>query len=165
MTHRIVRSLLTVFVDKTASPTFDWTNLEPIALAQSYSLDVTVNTNSLVANDLADASGAAEWAVPEPSDKSWTLTTDSLVLIADTGNPEYDPTGKVINPDIINSLKQGDLVWVAIADSTATSGDTVPLYGQALITGYSQNGSIDEYHTYTASFTGSGELLDTFAIT
>ena len=160
MTHRIVRSLLTVFVDDTPKTVFDFNELEPVALAQSYTLDTTKNTQSLTPNDLADPTGAAPWNVPEPTDKGWTLSTDALVLLVDAAAPEYDPTGKIFNEGLFQLFKLDDKIWVAIVDSDAVENDVVPLYGQAVVTGFSQNGNMDEFHTYTMSFEGVGELLD-----
>lgn len=164
-THRIVRSLMTVFLDTSGTEPFDFANLEPVALAQSYTLDVVKNTQSLTPNDLADPTGTAQWNLPEPTDKGWTLTTDALVLIADADEPEYDPLGKVATDALLTAFKADILVWVAIVDSDAGSGDVVPIYGLAHVTGYSQNGNIDEWHTATLSLEGSGELLDTLTIT
>jgi len=164
-THRIVRSLLTVFLDLSGSPTFVFANLKPIALAQSYTFDIVKATQSLVANDLADPTGAAAWASPEPTEKSWTATTDALVLIEDSANPNYDPALKSIGSEILTAFKDDVLVWVALLDSDAATGDTIPLFGQAIVTGFSQSGTIDEYHTYTTTFTGEGEIGDSFTIT
>lgn len=161
-THRIVRSLMTVFVDTTGTEPFDPVNLQPVALAQTYNLTTAVATQNLVANDLADPSGAAEWVVPEPTEKSWTLSADSLVLVEDAVNPNYDPTGKVIPSDILDVLIAGNKIFVALMDSTAASGDTIPQYGTALITGFDQSGSIDEYHTWSLTATGLGPINSNF---
>ena len=138
--------------------------MEVVALAQSYNLDTNVATNSLVANDLADPVGDAEWVRPEPTEKSWTLSSDQLLLRVDpTG--EYDATDKKTNDVIFPVLKAGTQVWVVIGDSTLASGETIPLYGRGYITTYSQAGTIDEFHTYSITITGVGELLDNLVIT
>ena len=164
-TSRIVRSLFTVSLDLTGAATFDFLNQEPVALAQSYSLDTTVNTQSLVANDLADPAGVAEWTFPEPTDKSWTVSVDSLLLIVDALNPNYDPTGKTEPGPVLEALKVGTIVWVAGADSDAAVGSTIPWYGQGLITTYNQAGTIDEYHTYSLVVTGQGEIQTALTLT
>ena len=163
MTHRIVRDLLTVWFDLTGAATFDFTNMEVVALAQSYNLDTNVATNSLVANDLANPAGGAEWARPEPTEKTWTLSCDQLLLSPEAGG-EYDATSKVTNEAAFPVLKAGTLVWVMVGDSDLASGDTIPLYGQAYLTTYSQAGTIDEWHTYSLTATGVGELLDQLVI-
>ena len=149
---------MTVFIDPTGNPTFDWTLMVPMALAQSYNLDTTVATQNLTANDLADGATVANWTFAEPTEKSWTLTTDQLLLNEDV-NGTYDPTGKAFNDDAIAALKAGTVVWVAIVDSDAVNPDVVPLYGQGIVTGYNQSGNIDEFHTYSMVVTGQGELL------
>jgi hypothetical protein len=164
-TSRIVRSLFTVSLDLTGAATFDFANQQPVALAQSYSLDTVVNTQNLVANDLADPAGAAEWNFPEPTDKSWTVTVDNLYLLDDAVNPNYDPTGKTAPAPVLDALKAGTRVWVAGADSDATTGATVPWYGQGLITTYNQAGTIDEYHTYSMTVTGQGEIQTALLLT
>lgn len=163
-THRIVKSLLTVFLDDTGSTSFTWANMQPYALAQSYSVDTQVATQNLVPNDLADPDGTAQWADPEPTEKSWTVTIDNLVVLPEATNPNYDPAGKKTQADSITALKAGTYVWVAVTDAGSDTGDTVPLYGRGLVTAYNQSGSTNEYHTASATITGQGELLDSFVI-
>ena len=167
MTHDIVRSLLTIHLDLSpAIPgTFDPTSMEPVALAQSYTLDATVATQSLVANDLADPAGTAEWIRPEPTEKSWTVTSDQFVLRANAVDGGFDATGKATNEDIYPVLSTGTIVFVAIMDAGSTTGDVIPFFGEAIITNYSQNGTIDEFHTYSITLTGVGELFDHLTIT
>ena len=164
-THRIVRSLFTIFLDLTGAATFDFTTLQPVALAQSYTLDTVVNTQNLVAIDLADPSGAAEWNFAEPTDKSWTVNVDNLYLITDAIAPNYDPTDKEVPEDILQALVDGTIVWVAGADSDAVTGAIIPWYGQAIITGYNQAGTIDEFHTYSAVLTGLGPIQTALTLT
>jgi len=164
-THRIVRSLFTVFLDLTGGAVFDFSNLDPVALAQSYSLDTTVNTQNLVANDLADPSGVAEWNFPEPTDKSWTVSCDNLYLLEDAVNPNYDIELKTPPAPVLEALIVGTRVWVAGADSDAAVGATIPWYGQGLITTYNQAGTIDEYHTYSLVITGQGQIQTGLTLT
>ena len=164
-THRIVRSLFTVSLDLTGSTTFDFANQQLVALAQSYSLDTTVNTQNLVANDLADPAGVAEWNFPEPTDKGWTVTVDSLYLLEDAVNPNYDITDKTAPAPVLDALVAGTRVWVAGHDSDAGTGSTVPWYGQGLITSYNQAGTIDEHHTYSLVVTGQGQIQTALILT
>ena len=166
MTHDIVRSLLTIHLDLSpVDPNLIVpADMLPVALAQSYTLDSTVATQSLVANDLANPIGTAEWIRPEPTEKSWTVTSDQLVLRANAVDGEFDATGKVTNEEVFPVLSNGDRVIVAIMDAGSIAGDVIPFYGSAIITNYSQNGTIDEYHTYSITLTGIGELFDQLTI-
>lgn len=155
MSHRIVKSSMTVFADLSANSS--WSSAEPMALAQTYSFDSNVATQNLTANDLSDAEGQSTWVDPEPSEKGWTIATDALVLIDDISNPNYDPSGKNYQNKVIQALKEGMYVWVGVK-STIAPGDA-PLVGYGQVTAFNQSGSTNEYHTYSFTVTGNGEFI------
>lgn len=157
MTHETVREYLTVYADIAGGASaFNEANLDPVAVAQGYSLSVTGETEDLTVQDLADAL-ATVWANPEVVKKSFVLSADSLVLRPNAVSGNVDATNKITDQDI--KLAVGSVVWVAIMDSNATTGDKY-VYGKAVITGFEQSGTVGEFATYSVTFEGKGELLE-----
>lgn len=152
--HEVVKSKLTVFVDPTNAAAFATDNLRAIAVAQSYNLDEGGDTQEVI--DLADA--AADWANPEVTKKNWSVSVDALVL---RENPSGDIDVDDATQSKVTSLRVGDIVWVAIAESTFPDGLK---YGKAVVTAFNQSGSAGEFHTASATFTGKGELLEYSAV-
>ena len=154
--YEIIKSQLTVFVQDSSIDTFDASLAYPVALAQSYTLDETGDTQEV--QDLCDA--AAEWASPEVNRKSWTLSTDTLLLRNVGANNGTITLG--VKKDAYQ-LSLGDIVWCVVGDAvdcSEPSGTEIAYkYGKAVITALSQAGSVGEFQTLSVTFTGKGELL------
>lgn len=161
--HELVKSRLTVFIDTSYSD--DWATakaaMTPIALAQSYNLDETGDTQEVV--DLADTD--SDWSNPEVSKKSWTLSCDSLLLRNNASSGTLDIETKYKQHELV----VGDLVWVAIADVVDEGADQVNdglpyskdmliKYGRAVVTSVNRSGTVNDFHTVSATFSGKGAL-------
>ena len=156
--YELVKSKLTVFVQSASVDTFDASTAYAVAIAQSYTLDETGDTQEVI--DLADCD--SDWSNPEVNKKSWSLSVDSLLLRPNTGAgtidiyDKYDPY----------ALAAGDIVWVVVGDASCGTpydaasglGELAYKYGKAVVTSVSQAGTTDDFHTISATFTGKGAL-------
>ena len=155
LNYQIVKEQLTVFAQDASIATFDASLAYPIALAQSYTLDETGDTQEV--QDLCSAQ--ADWANPEVNKKNWTLTTDTLLLrpvATDTGTVDIGSKKDAYN------LTLGQNLWCVVGDASMCTSPLVAnlkyRYGLATVTSKSQSGNVGEFHTLSVTFTGKGEL-------
>ena len=155
--YEIIKNRMTVFVQDSSVSTFDPSLAYACAIAQSYSLDLSGDTQEVI--DMADCE--SEWASPEVNKKSWTLSVDSLLLRnIGGGNGTIDIFDKY-NP---YQLEIGDIVWCVIGDASCgspynpNSTGISYRYGKAVVTGINQSGNTDDFHTISATFNGKGAL-------
>lgn len=152
----LVKSKLTVFVQDGSTDTFDASLAFAIAIAQSYSLDESGDTQEVI--DLAACD--SDWANPEVNKKNWTLQADSLLLRDNVASGSIDIYDKY-NPYPINI---GDITWVVLGDASCgapynpVSDNLNYRYGKAVVTSVSQTGNTDDFHTLSVTFTGKGAL-------
>lgn len=132
-----------------------------IAFATNHTLEISA--------DMADTSnkdeGAGDWASQEVNLLSWTATSENLysldgegdnyadlfdIMIAKT--PVKAVFGKKAEADSVTQVPTGG--WTEPTPSSSN-----PVYeGNVVINSLSLNAPNGEYATYTASFTGVGEL-------
>lgn len=155
MNYEIVKNRMTVFVQDVSVATFDPSLAYAVAIAQSYTLDESGDTQEVI--DLADCD--SDWANPEVSKKNWTLSVDTLLL-----RPLVTGTTNIGNKFNSYDLKVGDITWVVVGDAPCATpfnpadSSLGYKYGKAVVTSLSQSGTPGEFHTLSATFTGKGEL-------
>ena len=154
--RELVKNKMTVFVQDASVDTFDPSLAYAIAIAQSYSLDLSGDTQEVI--DLASCD--AEWANPEVNKKNWTLSCDSLLLRNNATSGTIDIYDK-FDP---YPLEIGDITWVVLGDASCgdpynpQSDGIAYRYGKAVVTSLSQTGNTDDFHTLSVTFTGKGSL-------
>lgn len=158
----VQRDKFAIFVDNTTPSSTainDYTateaaNMKAIALAQSYSVNQSIETEEVA--ELADLS--ADWANPEGTKKSYEISFEGLVFRQDAeGSYAYDDTQKTLGNE---SLKIGDVIFFALQDfdGNAVDGSLFKKYGKGMVTSIEETGSVGSIHTYSVTIQGKGEL-------
>jgi predicted secreted protein len=132
---------------------FNGTNLvvlvgsEVIAHATSCSLTVSA--------DLPDATTkqSGGWAEEIPGLRSWSLTTDGLATVEETGS-------NYLVGDIFTALSNRTKLTVKFTTATGSTPITGDLYweGDAYVESLEMTGDMESPVTYSVSFTGTGDL-------
>lgn len=130
-----------------------------IAYATNHTLEIT--------GDMADTSnkdeGAGDWGSQEVNLLNWTMTSENLYSLDGEGDNFADLFDIMIAKTPVTAvfaLKSQSATDVPTGGWTAsTPAANNPVYeGQVVINSLSLNAPNGEYATYTASFTGVGEL-------
>ena len=130
---------------------------------------IAFSTNHVleISGDLADTSnkdeGAGDWASQEVNLLNWTATSENLSSLDGEGDNFADLFDIMVTKEPINAvfcLKAETVTDVPTGGWTpSTASATNPVYeGKVVINSLSLNAQNGEYATYTASFTGIGEL-------
>ena len=126
-----------------------------IAYATSHTLEISAETSDTSNKD----EGAGDWASSEVSKLSWTASSENL-FSADGNGASYDTLFdymvKKTPIDAVFGLKSETATDVPVAGWTAAA--TGVYTGKVVITSLSLNAPNGEYATYSAQFTGVGEL-------
>lgn len=126
-----------------------------IGYATNHTLEIEAETSSFDCKD----EGEAGWSNEETIQLNWTVTSENIYA--------YDPEGKSYENlnDLMISRQPIDVVFYLKAES----GSNVPIggwhsaqdpfRGKAIITDLDMNAPHGEYASFTATFTGWGELV------
>ena len=143
-------------------------NGNPIAFATSHSFNKTLNTNEVSTKDHGD------YTANIPGNISWEATTENLYSVAGWNavndafkqkhevvvgfGPAGNYAGSVTSTQAgIVGNENGD--WTPA--TAGTTGVAAVEYGKALITSLQVTAAAGDNATFTATFTGSGELSNT----
>ena len=163
-TKEIVKSKLVLWIDKTTDKTLDVdsyddadaANMRAIALAQSYNLSQSGETEEIT--ELASAE--SDSANPEVIKSSYNLSFDSLLLrvVASGGNYKYDDLEKMEG----SSLAIGETFFWALTDFLETGFDATKViaYGKGTVTGKEISGTVSSMHTYSVTIAGKGKVKE-----
>lgn len=130
-----------------------------IAFATNHTLEIS--------GDMADTSnkdeGAGDWASQEVNLLNWTATSENLYSLDGEGDNFADLFDIMVAKEPVNAvfcLKAESVTDVPTGGWTpSTASAANPVYeGKVVINSLSLNAQNGEYATYTASFTGIGEL-------
>lgn len=130
-----------------------------IAFATNHTLEIS--------GDMADTSnkdeGAGDWASQEVNLLNWTATSENLYSLDGEGDNFADLFDIMVAKEPVAAvfcLKSESVTDVPTGGWTpSTASATNPVYeGNVVINSLSLNAQNGEYATYTASFTGIGEL-------
>ena len=126
-----------------------------IAYATSHTLEISAETADTSNKD----EGGGDWASSEISKLSWTASSENL-FSADGKGASYDTLFdymvKKTPIDAVFGLKSETAIDVPTTGWTAAA--TGVYTGKVVITSLSLNAPNGEYATYSAQFTGVGEL-------
>ena len=140
---------------------------KPIAFATSHSLSKTLNTNEIATKDHGD------YAAVLPQTISWEASTENLYAVGSTGCPGYKKLNEIFNKrkDVeiyfgettygvtgIEYITQPSIVGVTGADNWTQMPNGFGEKGKALITSLQVTAGAGDNATFTATFTGSGDL-------
>ena len=146
---------------------------QPIAFATNHTLSLTRNTQEISSKDHGDATAVL------PTTQSWEVTTENLMSAAGYeqvldaylnatpltiyfGASNYknyptssqDPASEQGIVDVDNAANWNEEAW----PSGATLATSLNLQGTAYITSLNVNAPNGENATYTATFTGTGQI-------
>lgn len=141
-------------------------NNEPIAFATNHTLSLTRNTQEISSKDHGDATAVL------PTTQSWEVTTENLMSAAgyeQVLGAYLDATPVTIYfgaSNYSNTTSEQGIVEVDNATNwtkeafpeSATSATSLNLQGTAYITSLNVNAPNGENATYTATFTGTGQI-------
>ena len=126
-----------------------------IAFATSHTLEISAETSDTSNKD----EGGGDWASSEVSKLSWSASSENLFTTAGNGasyDTLFDYMVKKTPIDAVFGLKAQTATDVPSEGWTAA---TTGVYtGKVVITSLSLNAPNGEYATYSAQFTGVGEL-------
>ena len=126
-----------------------------IAFATSHTLEISAETSDTSNKD----EGGGDWASSEVSKLSWTASSENLFTTDGNGasyDTLFDYMVKKTPIDAVFGLKSEATTDVPSEGWTAA---TTGVYtGKVVITSLSLNAANGEYATYSAQFTGVGEL-------
>lgn len=127
-----------------------WTDGDGVAIgyATSCTLDIQMAVTEVLHKD-----SQGNWTDNDPSTQSWSMSTDGFISEDDSINGENRRDILWLRTQIRNRTKLY-LQWSTDAAGSAT------MEGYAYLTSLSETGAVGETATYSATFTGTGALLN-----
>ena len=112
---------------------------------------------ALQMEDSSTKDDTGDWATQEPVGKSWDVSTDSLVTLADNGS-NGETTVNLL--DLILNATKVTLTFDQTAGTNNRVGQnsTIKMSGYAYLVDYSVNAQNRANSTLSCQFTGSGAL-------
>lgn len=126
-----------------------------IAFATSHTLEVSAETADTSNKD----EGGGDWSSTEISSLSWTASSENLFSVDGKGDGYDELFDIMIKKTPVNAVFGRKKETVTDVPETGWTANTTGVYeGKVVITSLSLNAPNGEYATYSAQFTGVGEL-------
>ena len=120
-----------------------------IVCSTSCTLSANVDTIEVACKNDGSGSATGKWKNILPGNKSWEVSAEALYV-------ESSTSGATAR-DLFNEMVSGNKVSLTFSKKSTATGDL--LYtGEAYITSWSVNAPDGDVSTFSATFTGTGEL-------
>jgi hypothetical protein len=136
-------------------------NGKSIAFATNHELNIDTDTSDFSCKDEGDCG----WSNEEIDMLNWSVTSDNVFALGGEGNTYEDLFDLMLERtpiDAVFNKKNED--GCNVPTGGWTSSDDKPYKGKVIITDLSLTAQHGEYATFSASFMGYGELVDTSKI-